>query len=135
MTRKVGTPYSEKHKESMKRLLLERRQETLGDLVYYRKNTIDAPDREGGHENPTYASHPADQGTDAQEREKAFMFAQREGDYLHQLDDALHRMEQGKFGVCMACEGRISLERLQVVPTAKLCISCKSKYSENPGGE
>jgi DnaK suppressor protein len=132
MSKKIGTPYSARYRDKMKLLLLERRQETLGDLEYYRKNTIDASDMEGTHENATYASHPADQGTDAQEREKAFMFAQRQGAYLQQLDDALQRMEQGIFGTCMACKGKISIERLKIVPTAKLCKDCKGKYSSTP---
>ncbi len=135
MAKKAGTPYSAKYKDTMKRILMEHRKETLGDLEYYRHNTIDSSDREGVHENPTYASHPADQGTDAQEREKAFMFAQREGAYLQQLDDALLRMEQGTYGTCMSCNGKISVERLKAVPTAKLCYACKTKYAKAEGAE
>ena len=135
MTKKAGTPYSAKYKDVMKRLLIERRQETMGDLKYYRQSTIDSSDREGVHENTTYASHPADQGTDAQEREKAFMFAQREGAYMQQLEDALQRLEQGVYGICTSCGGKISVERLKAVPTAKECWNCKGKGSPTAGTE
>ena len=123
------TPYSDEFQEELQALLQKRRDETLKDLEFLRKNTIESSETDNYSEHTSYASHPADQGTDAQEREKNFMFADRESKYLQQVDDALKRMAQGKFGICLACGNPISLERLRVVPTAKLCITCKDKYS------
>jgi len=123
------TPYSEKYREELQALLEKRRDETLKDLEFLRRNTIESSETENFSELSTYSSHPADQGTDAQEREKYFMFADRESKYLQQIEDALKRMEEGRYGICLACGKPISLQRLRVVPTAKLCIECKDKYS------
>ena len=68
----------------------------------------------------------ADRGTDAMEREKNLLFAQREGSYLDYVQEALQRIEDGTFGVCRVCGGEIGRARLEAVPTATQCIQCKS---------
>jgi DnaK suppressor protein len=48
----------------------------------------------------------------------------------HRLDDvraALHRVERGIYGRCERCGKEISPERLEAVPTARLCIVCAQK--------
>ena len=50
----------------------------------------------------------ADQGTDAQEREKTFMFASRQGRYLQNIEAALERIDTGSYGVCSGCGDQIS---------------------------
>ncbi len=49
-----------------------------------------------------YSFHMADQGTDAMEREKAFLFASKEGRYLWHIDQALRRLYEVPelFGIC-----------------------------------
>jgi RNA polymerase-binding protein DksA len=73
----------------------------------------------------------ADQGTAAQEREKAFLFASREGKYLSYLDRALERIKAGTYGFCQECGQPIAKARLEAVPTARLCINCKAKQEES----
>ena len=41
--------------------------------------------------------------------------------------EALKKIEEKSFGVCEECGGKISQERLEAIPTATLCISCKTK--------
>lgn len=48
----------------------------------------------------------------------------------HRLDDvraALHRAERGIYGKCERCGKDIHPERLDAVPTARLCIACAQK--------
>ncbi len=48
----------------------------------------------------------------------------------HRLDDvraALHRVERGVYGRCERCGKDIYPERLEAVPTARLCITCAQK--------
>ncbi|MCK4236015.1 MAG: TraR/DksA C4-type zinc finger protein [Candidatus Krumholzibacteria bacterium] len=82
----------------------------------------------------SYSNHMADLGTDYMEKEKNFYYASQEGHYLKSLDEALERMERGKYGNCRECGDLISLKRLEVVPGAKLCISCKSKSEKDQRG-
>lgn len=81
-----------------------------------------------------YSFHMADQGTDAMEREKAFLFASKEGRHLYHIDQALRRLYQNPegFGRCEHCGEEISFERLDALPHARLCIGCKEK--EETGG-
>lgn len=77
-----------------------------------------------------YSLHMADRGTDAMEREKNLLFAQRTDDYLEYLNEALQRLEDGTFGSCRVCGGEIGRARLEAVPTATQCIACKSKQDK-----
>lgn len=45
---------------------------------------------------------------------------------LNQIDSALFRMKNGKYGICLSCSQRIPKERLEAIPYAAMCISCKS---------
>jgi RNA polymerase-binding transcription factor DksA len=38
---------------------------------------------------------------------------------------AKQRMDEGRYGECLSCHQRIDPERLLVLPTAELCISCQ----------
>ncbi len=44
---------------------------------------------------------------------------------LAEVDAALARIEQGVYGICVACGGRINEERLEALPWATKCIRCK----------
>ena len=63
------------------------------------------------------------------EREKAFLFASKEGRYLYHLDEALRRIYKSPktFGVCEECGADIAFERLDAIPHTRLCISCKER--------
>ena len=80
----------------------------------------------------SYSFHMADQGTDAMEREKAFLFASQEGRYLWHVNQALRRLFQApeKFGKCEQCGEEIGFERLDALPHARLCIKCKAKEED-----
>ncbi len=81
-----------------------------------------------------YSFHMADQGTDAMEREKAFLFASKEGRLLYHIDEALRRIYKtpARFGKCEECGEDIGFERLDALPHARLCIRCKER-EENGG--
>ncbi len=96
-------------------------------------------DKESGEykgDNLTYSSHMAEQGTDEMEREKNYMFVQRDEKYLGYLQDALIRIDQGTYGICVDCKEHpknlcrtcplIQKERLELVPITQHCIECKN---------
>lgn len=88
--------------------------------------------QESSEDRSAYSLHMADRGTDAMEREKNMLLAQREGDYLDYLEEALQRIEAGSYGVCRTCDGPIARARLEAVPTATQCIDCKKKVGDSP---
>ncbi|WP_288968105.1 TraR/DksA C4-type zinc finger protein [uncultured Microbacterium sp.] len=46
---------------------------------------------------------------------------------LHQVDDALARMDAGAYGRCANCGKPIPAERLAVRPFAEHCVACAEK--------
>ncbi|NQT34796.1 TraR/DksA C4-type zinc finger protein [bacterium] len=118
--------FSKRDSKYFRELILKRRTKLLrelGRLTEASKNTVQ--EYSGNHS--TYSLHMADQGTDAQEREKTFLFASREGKYLKYLDRALRMIDDGTYGHCSECGKPIQKKRLELVPTSRLCIDCKLK--------
>ncbi|HEV8038736.1 MAG TPA: TraR/DksA family transcriptional regulator [Bryobacteraceae bacterium] len=66
-----------------------------------------------------------DEVQNAAERELAIRNLDRESILLRNVRAALHRMDEGTFGVCAHCEEDISLKRLNAVPWAAYCIQCQ----------
>ena len=79
-----------------------------------------------------YTDHMADQGTEAMEREKAALFATKEGRYIYRLEEALRRLYNSPktFGLCHTCGTEVGFERLDALPHARYCIDCKLKEEE-----
>ena len=74
-----------------------------------------------------YTDHMADQGTEAMEREKAALFATKEGRYLYHIEQALRRLykDPDNFGRCHGTGEPIAFERLDALPHARYCIEYK----------
>jgi len=66
-----------------------------------------------------------DEVQNAAERELAIRNLDRESILLRNVRAALHRIDEGTFGVCAHCEEDISLKRLNAVPWAAYCIQCQ----------
>ena len=79
----------------------------------------------------TYSDHMPDLGNSTMEREKAFLFAARDGAYLDQIEAALTRIKKRKFGVCRECKYPIPRARLEAVPTTEICVPCKEKQNKS----
>lgn len=108
------------------KLLLKKREEMVLQLQD-RKTQIDSTIKEATGDISSYSYHMADQGTDAMEREKAFMLASKSGRLLYHIDEALRRLRKGEYGNCHTCSNPISTARLEAVPHARYCIKCKEK--------
>jgi len=52
---------------------------------------------------------------------------QTDSKLLRAIEEAIHRIEQGTFGICMECENEIAPARLEAVPWTRVCIDCKVK--------
>jgi DnaK suppressor protein len=52
---------------------------------------------------------------------------QTDAKLLRAIDEAIHRIAQGTYGICMECEGEIAPARLEAVPWTRVCIECKAK--------
>jgi DnaK suppressor protein len=50
----------------------------------------------------------------------------RERKLIKKIDETIGRIDQGEYGYCDSCGVEIGLRRLEVRPTATLCIDCKT---------
>jgi RNA polymerase-binding transcription factor DksA len=114
------------HKHFEQRLLAERGR-LLKELGYLEQNVLKQNQRDSSGDLSGYSFHMADLGTDAMEREKAFLFASAEGRAIYDVDEALRRLYNGVYGTCESCGQPIARERLEVVPHARLCVRCKER--------
>ena len=121
--------------EKYEQLLLAKRAEILGELGLLKKNVLDTTTKDSSGDLSGYSYHMADQGTDAEEREKAFLLASKSGRLLYHIDEALRRIKDKTFGKCQECGEEISTARLEAVPHARLCINCKEKEEKSTIGE
>lgn len=132
--------YGKKDMEQFREVILEKRDEILEQLQNLREQMLDPTTGEYINENSPYSLHMAEQGTDAMEREKTFLYAQRENKFLGYLEDALKRIDNGTYGICVACIEEpqhlcptcplIPKERLLAVPHSQLCLPMKQKQEK-----
>lgn len=112
--------------ERYKKLLLKKRRELFDEMGITMKENFSSTWKESSGELSSHTYHMADQGTDAMNREMAFMHASKSGRLIYHIDEALRRIEDGSYGKCHTCGKPINPERLKAVPHARFCIECKS---------
>lgn len=132
--------YSQKDLEHFRSIILEKRDEIIEQLQNLREQMLDPTTGEYINENSPYSLHMAEQGTDAMEREKTFLYAQRENKFLGYLEDALKRIDSGTYGICVECIEEpqhlcdtcplIPKARLEAVPHSQLCLPMKQKQEK-----
>ena len=126
-------PLHKKEQTHFEKRLLDEREKAVKQLAQFGESFSDTLQASDG-DLSAYSFHMADPGTDAMEREKAFLFASKEGRLLYHIDQALRRLYKTpkNYGVCEECGGDIGIERLDALPHARLCIRCK-ELEENGG--
>ena len=58
------------------------------------------------------------------------MFCSSEEGTLGEIEQAMIRIEEGAYGHCTECEGKVTKTRLNAIPYAKLCIKCAEKMEQ-----
>lgn len=114
--------------------LLEERRKILKEMGHLENTVLKVNQRDSSGDLSGYSFHMADAGTDAMEREKAFMFASKEGRTLMEINEALRRVYRGEYGICESCGLPISRGRLEAMPMANLCVACKEKEEKAQRG-
>lgn len=105
--------------EEFKKLLLQRRKEVLERINRFMEGDIFKVSQEVGDE--------IDIADKEMERNRLIRLRERETRYLHKVEYALQKIEEGTYGICEYCGGPIGYERLKARPVAIYCIKCKTK--------
>ena len=133
--------YSKKDLDHFKEVIMEKRDEIIEQLQNLKDQMLDPSTGEYINEKSPYSLHMAEQGTDAMEREKTFLYAQRENKFLGYLEEALKRIEAGTYGICVECIEEpqhlcetcplIPKARLEAVPHSQMCLPIKQRQEKN----
>ena len=49
---------------------------------------------------------------------------------LRDIDVAIRRMDEGRYGLCVDCGGEVDAQRLNAYPTAKRCMACQTQHEK-----
>jgi len=106
-----------------RKILARKRDEVAGQIAQIELNYSNGRVRDSSG----YGIHMAEIGSDEEQLEKNLAFLSQKGDILQLIDDALTRIDSGRYGICEACGKGIPKERLLAKPFARYCISCRRK--------
>ena len=73
---------------------------------------------------------PNDRATMESDRSFELRIRGRERKLMEKVDNALARIDDGSYGVCVGCGEDITIKRLEARPVAKFCIDCKTRQEQ-----
>lgn len=77
-----------------------------------------------------FGMHQADAGSDSYDRDFALNILSQEQDALHEIEEALVRIENGEYGVCQGSGEMIPPARLEAMPFARCTVEYQEKLDE-----
>jgi DnaK suppressor protein len=81
--------------------------------------------RSGQESNDSPTEDLVDRANNAYSRELSFSISDAERNLLLQVEEAIARIDGGRFGRCTHCGHSIARPRLEAIPWARLCINCQ----------
>jgi RNA polymerase-binding protein DksA len=113
--------------EHFRDALLEERQRVEHALATLRAEHPGSLEDEVDETSPTTDNNLAETATATLGREIDYTLGDNAEQVLSEIDEALQRVEDGTYGICVNCGEEIPRERLEANPWASLCIDCKRK--------
>ncbi len=116
---------SKKELTKFKDLILKKKDQILDQIEHIAKDTLKQSQKDASGDISGYTYHMADVATDTYDREFSLGLASNERKLLYEIDDALKRITDGSYGLCLECNKSISKKRLTAIPYTKLCLKCQ----------
>ena len=113
-----------------KEMLIALRARLRGDVSTLANSALSSS-RSGGSGSSSVPSHMADMGSDTFEQDNTILLMNSEGQTLTAIEGALERIEEGAYGFCEACSGKIPKTRLKAIPYTPHCVKCASELEED----
>ena len=117
--------YSDEDLEMFASVITEAKTEALDELRMLKERLEDLTSFDSGEESMIYSMHMAEQGSEAQEKEKTYAQIQRISEHIKKLEDAMERIRNKTYGICRVCGCLIAKERLLAVPVTTLSAAYK----------
>ena len=121
---------SPKMKKHYREMLLKLRESHQDQLNIHRDDAL--TNRKSGP-SAGMATHMADLGSDNFQHDFELGLLSDEGTVIEMIDEALTRLDENEYGICIECGQEISPARLEVKPYARFCLECKSRKEAHEG--
>lgn len=112
--------------EEFRYMLIAKRRELVGDVTNLESEAM-RQSSSGGRGTSAMPIHMADLGSDTWEQELTLGLIENERGLLREIDEALDRIEEKTYGICLATGKPITKSRLRAKPEAKYCIEYARK--------
>ncbi len=119
--------------ERYERLLKEERAR-LGEQQEELEESVRRSIRDSSGDLSAYAFHMADLGTDAMEREQNMLLAASLSRTLEDIELALRKIAENRYGACDNCGNPIDPRRLDALPYARFCMTCQENEDRAKSG-
>ncbi len=131
MATKEKNRYSDKELKEFEAIMLDKLEKAQNELKYIKeslgKNSNDyGPDSDSSH------VRVFEDGADTAEKENLSQLASRQQKFITQLENALVRIKNGTYGICVDTGKLIRKERLKAVPHTMHSIEAKLKQVRQP---
>ncbi|WP_028783551.1 hypothetical protein [Thalassobacillus devorans] len=114
---------SDKQVQEFKEKLLGMKKEAEKDLEKYSDSMADQGSSSETHQEISdIPDHPGNHGTEQFERSKDQTFYEKARERMMEIEDALQRIEEGKYGISEKSGEPIPVERLEIEPTARYTV-------------
>jgi RNA polymerase-binding transcription factor DksA len=123
-------PLTEEDMKHFEQRLLAERAKLMREMGHLENTVLKVNQRDSSGDLSGYSFHMADAGTDAYEREKAFLFASSEGRTLLEINEALRRVYAGSYGICEISGKPISRARLEALPWARYTLEVQESLEK-----
>ena len=104
--------------------LMQMREDLLARIAQQRDGQVSRADVAFAHFDHTQD----DPGQVNTERDIEFAINENETAQLQSIDEALKRITQGIYGLCLECGASLPRERLLAAPQAKRCLACQTTF-------
>jgi DnaK suppressor protein len=111
--------------EELRAMLEAKRAEVLDEIKRAREDSVTT--------DQTSFPEVGDLVSASVEKERAFEYGEAGVHALREINAALEKLKEGTYGICEICGKAIGIKRLKVMPSARLCIKCKSKEEASAG--
>ena len=128
MAKKEKNRYSEKELKEFEKIILDKLEKAQNELKYI-KESLSKNSDDYGPDSDSYNVRVLEDGADTAEKENLSQLAARQQKFMTQLENALVRIKNGTYGICVDTGKLIRKERLKAVPHTLHSIEAKLKQS------
>lgn len=108
--------------ENYRKRLREKQEELL--------RMVSKSDQDGREADEEGTQDVADKAANAYTKEFLFHQSNDNRQILVLVDEALERIKNGGYGMCVECHDEVQPKRLEAVPWARHCIECQAKQDQ-----